>query len=67
MSGIQTVCDCHACELGDPAMCYGCPVHGAWCDWFGEGPKCAALGEFHQQGECGGDCSGCCNETELNS
>jgi hypothetical protein len=33
-------CDCHACELGDPAMCYGCPVHGAWCDWFGEGPNC---------------------------
>jgi hypothetical protein len=27
--------ECHACELGDPAMCYGCPTHGAWC-----GSKC---------------------------
>jgi hypothetical protein len=26
-----------------------------------------AVGEFHPQGECGGDCSGCCNEAELNS
>jgi coenzyme F420-reducing hydrogenase gamma subunit len=31
-------CDCHACELGDPAMCYGCPTHGAWCDWLGIRP-----------------------------
>jgi hypothetical protein len=21
-------------------------------------------GEFHPEGECGGDCSGCCNEEE---
>lgn len=34
-------CDCHSCELGTSQDCYGCPVHGAWCDWLGEGPKCA--------------------------
>lgn len=36
----MNACNCHACELGDPATCYGCPTHGAWCDWFGEGPNC---------------------------
>ena len=36
-----STCDCHACELGDRGLCYGCPTHGAWCDWHGEGPRCS--------------------------